>query len=262
MELRGKVALVSGAAHRVGKAIALALAHEGAHVIVHYGGSAEAAQQTSREIAALGVEAVPIQADLHDPVQIEALFGQVRERFGRLDVLVNSASNFIKEPFDQIRPESWQDALDVNLTAPFLMIQQAARLMNASVKNAPGTVNRPAAGNPAAIINISDLAGLHPWRNFMQHGISKAGLLHLTRSAAYELAPTIRVNAIIPGAILPPAHMDGERWDRMGDRVPLKRTGHPGYIQQTVLFLVTNDFITGAVIPVDGGEHLLGARTF
>ncbi len=253
MELRGKVALVSGGAHRVGKAIALALAHEGAHVVVHYGGSAEAASQTSNEIATLGVEAMPIQADLHDPAQIEALFQQVRDHFGRLDVLVNSASNFIKEPFDQISTESWQEALDVNLTAPFLMIQQAARLMRAVERDA---------GEPAAIINISDLAGLNPWHNFVQHGVSKAGLLHLTRITAYELAPGIRVNAIIPGAILPPANMDSERWNSMGDAVPLKRTGNPGFIQQTVIFLAKNDFITGAVIPVDGGEHLIGARPY
>jgi len=120
-------------------------------------------------------------------------------------------------------------------------------------------VRRPA-DQPAAIVNISDLAGLYPWRDFALHGIAKAGVLHLTRITARELGPDIRVNAIIPGAILPPSSMspDSERWRRMGESVPLQRTGDPKYIAQTVVFLAHNDYITGAAIPVDGGEHLIG----
>jgi NAD(P)-dependent dehydrogenase (short-subunit alcohol dehydrogenase family) len=251
MNLTGKVALVTGGAHRVGKAIALALAREGAHLVLHYGTSAGAAQQTAEEIAALGVDALPVQADLSDPAAIDALFQTVNDHFGRLDMLVNSASNFMKQPFDEITLDDWKDALQVNLRAPFLCTQRAARLMNMTP--------RPA-DEPALIVNIADLSGVFPWSSFVQHGVSKAGLIHLTHITARELAPDIRVNAVVPGAVLPPVGMepDSPRWAYLGERVPLKRTGHPDYVGQTVIFLAKNDYITGAVIPVDGGEHLIG----
>jgi NAD(P)-dependent dehydrogenase (short-subunit alcohol dehydrogenase family) len=254
MDLQGKVALVTGAAHRVGKAIALALAQQGVHLIVHYGGSGDAARQTAEEIAALGVDAITLQANLSNPDAIDALFNAIDRRFGRLDVLVNSAANFVKQPFDAITLDSWKDVMQVNLRAPFLCSQRAARLMRAA--------SRPA-DQPALIVNISDLSGVHAWRSYVQHGVSKAGLIHLTRIAAFELAPDIRVNAVVPGAVIAPAGMDpdGERWRRLGERVPLRRTGSPEFVGQTVVFLAQNDYITGAVIPVDGGEHLLGAVT-
>ncbi|HML24803.1 MAG TPA: SDR family oxidoreductase [Aggregatilinea sp.] len=252
MDLNGKVALVTGAAHRVGKAIALALAQDGAHVVVHYGGSANAAQATAREIAALGVEALPVQADLSDPDAIARLFETVERRFGRLDVLVNSASNFMKQPLEDVALDDWQITMAINLQAPFLSTQRAAALMRA-VERAPEET--------ALIVNIADLAGLYPWRSFVQHGVSKAGLVHLTKVSARELAPSIRVNAIAPGPVLPPAYMDpdGEAWQRVYAAVPLQRPGKPEHVAQTVVFLAHNDFITGAVIPVDGGESLLGA---
>ncbi|NLX09506.1 MAG: SDR family oxidoreductase [Chloroflexi bacterium] len=251
MLLQGKVALVTGGAHRVGKAITLALAEAGADVIVHYGSSDAAARDTVREIEARGGRAAAIQADLHDPAQIDRLFAEVQAQFGRLDVLVNSAASFMRQPFDEIELDDWKDALQVNLRAPFLCTQRAARLMRA--------VERPA-DEPALIVNITDLSGIQAWRYYVQHGVSKAGLIQLTRIAARTLAPAIRVNAIAPGAILPPPHMDpaGDAWQRLGERVPLQRTGHPRFIGQTVVFLAHNDYITGAVIPVDGGEHLIG----
>jgi len=251
MNLQDKVAVVTGAAHRVGKAIALALAHEGMHVVVHYGSSEQAAQETVREIRSLGAQAIPVQADLRDVSQIDRLFQTVQQKFGRLDVLVNSASNFVKQPFDTITVEDWDDVMQTNLRAPFLCTQHAARLMRAT--------SRPA-DEPAAIVNIVDLSGVYPWRSFVQHGISKAGLIHLTHISACELAPHIRVNAVAPGAVLPPQGMDpaSDIWRRLGERTPLGRTGHPGYVGQTVVFLAKNDYITGAVIPVDGGEHLTG----
>lgn len=252
MNLEHKVALVTGGAHRVGKAIALALAQKGAHIVIHYGASADAARATAAEIAALGVRAIPLQADLRDPVQIEALFTAVEGEFGRLDVLVNSAASFAKQPFDAITVEDWDDAMQINLRAPFLCTQHAARLMRRA--------ERPA-DQPAAIVNIADLAGVFPWRNFVQHGVSKAGLIHLTHVSAKELGPHIRVNAVAPGPVLPPSSMDDAAWQRMGDHVPLQRTGHPDYVGQAVVFLAENDYITGALIPVDGGEHLVGPAT-
>ncbi len=251
MELQDKVALVTGGAHRVGKAVALALAREGMHVVVHYGTSEAAARETVAEIKSLGVRALPVRADLRDPAQIQALFATVKAEFGRLDVLVNSAASFVRQPFDEIGLDDWKDVLQVNLRAPFLCTQHAARLMRAVV--------RPP-DEPAAIINIADLSGIYPWRGYVQHGVSKAGLLHLTKVTAYELAPAIRVNAIVPGAVLPPPGVDpqGETWANLGARTPLGRTGHPDYVAQTAVFLARNDYITGAAIPVDGGEHLVG----
>ncbi len=250
MNLTGKIALVTGGAHRVGKAIALALAEQGVHVVVHYGSSSDAAQGTVQQIEALGVRALSIRADLRDPDQITALFETVSETFGRLDVLVNSAANFVKKPFDEMTLDDWQAVMQTNLRAPFFCTQYAARLMMRT--------SRPE-GESALIVNISDLGGVYPWRGFSAHGISKAGIIHLTKVAALELGPAVRVNAVVPGAVLPPSDMDPARWAAMGDQVPLKRTGDPGYIGQTVVYLAQNDYITGAVIPVDGGEHLVGS---
>lgn len=251
MELNGKVALVTGSAHRVGKAIALALAHQGVHQVVHYGSSADAAQQTAAAIEASGVQALTVQADLSDPGAIDRLFDAIDAHFGRLDILVNSAASFVKQPFDDITLDDWKDVLQVNLRAPFFVTQRAARLMRRA--------DRPA-DQPALVINIADHSGTTPWRGYVQHGVSKAGLIHLTHIAARELGPNVRVNAIVPGPILPPPGLSAEsdKWRRMGDQLPLQRTGHPDYIGQTVVFLAQNDYITGAVLPVDGGEHLIG----
>lgn len=251
MDLEDKVALVTGGAHRIGSTIAHALAREGAHVVVHYGGSADAARETTTDIKSLGVRALAFQADLRDPAQIEALFQAVRAEFGRLDVLVNSAANFKKRAFEEIPLDEWEDVMQVNLRAPFLCTQHAARLMRA--------VERPA-DEPAAIVNISDLAGVMPWRNFAAHGVSKAGLIQLTKASALELAPQIRVNAIVPGAILPPSYMSPEVWESLGQRAALQRTGDPAQIGEAVVFFARSDYITGAVLPVDGGEHLMSVH--
>jgi NAD(P)-dependent dehydrogenase (short-subunit alcohol dehydrogenase family) len=249
MQLHDTVAVVTGGAHRVGKAITLALAQAGAHIVVHYGGSAQAAANTVREIEALGGRALAVQADLRDPGQIDALFHTIEADFGRLDVFVNSAASFLKKPFDDTTTDDWQKVMDTNLRAPFLCTQRAARLMRRSA--------RP---DPALIVNIADLSGIYPWRGYALHGLSKAGIIHLTKVSAYELGPDVRVNAIAPGAILPPPNVDpaSDFWQNIGQRLPLKRTGHPDQVAQTVVFLAQNDFITGVVIPVDGGEHLIG----
>ena len=251
MILREGVALVTGAAHRLGRAMALALAGEGAHVALHYGGSAAAAAATAREIEALGVEAWLVQADLSRPEAIEAMFDGLDARFGRLDLLVNSAASFRKQSWDRVTAEDWDAAFAVNLRAPFLCTQAAARRMRSS---------RRVDSAPALVVNLADLSGLQPWQGYVQHGVSKAGLLHLTRIAARELAPEIRVNAIVPGAILPPPGLDptSELWREIGSASPLGAPGDPGRVVQTLRFLVANDYVTGAAIPVDGGEHLLG----
>jgi pteridine reductase len=243
MELAGKIALVTGAAHRVGKAIALGLAREGVHLIVHYGGSAGAAEATAVEIRALGMQAITAQADLANPTQITALFRQVESHFGRLDLLVNSAASFHRDAFMNISADEWDAVMAVNLRAPFLCMQHAARLMGSQ---------------GGVIINISDLAGVYAWRDFTAHGVSKAGLNHLTKQAARELAPHIRVNTIVPGPILAAPGMSEAAWEAIADHVPLKRTGTPEDITKAVIYLAQSDYITGESITVDGGEALDG----
>lgn len=244
MDLVGKTALVTGAAHRIGKAIALELATRGASIIVHYGSSEEAAVRTAAEIEAVGVSAHPLRADLRDQEEIEALFSQIDGVCDNLAVLVNSAASFESAAFLDITAASWDEVMDLNLRAPFLCTQKAAVRMRAV--------------GGGAVVNIADLSGLRPWRGFAHHGTSKAALVYLTRSSAYELAPEIRVNCVVPGPILPKSGdpESAASWQRRGDAIPLKRTGSAEEIAAAVGFLVSNEFITGAVLPVDGGEHL------
>lgn len=252
MQLKGRVALVTGAAHRLGKAVATALAEQGCHLVVHYGSSEQEAVQTVDEVSALGVEAVAMSADLSQGDEIESLFSRVENHFGELDVLVNSAASFERQAFGSVSAGDWDRVMAVNLRAPFLCIRQATRLMLEGRRE----------GEPSGlVVNMVDLSATSVWPGYVQHGVSKAGLLQLTRIAARELAPGVRVNAILPGAVLPPPGMDAEsaEWRQMGERLPSGRTGDPAQIGQTAVFLAQNDFITGEVILVDGGEHLLGA---
>lgn len=252
MELSGRKALVTGAAHRLGRSVALALGGAGCRVVVHYGGSADAATETVEMLTTVGVEAWATSADLREPDQIEALFGRVEERWAGLDLLVNSAASFERRSLDGIDAAGWDRVLGLNLRAPFLCLRQAARLM--AMAERPGDA-------PACVVNISDLSGIQPWPGHAHHGAGKAGLLHLTRIAARELAPGVRVNAVVPGAVLPPPGLDADdpAWRRMGEALPAGRVGDPTRIGETVVFLAENDFITGETIRVDGGEHLLGA---
>lgn len=249
MNLEGKVALVTGGAHRVGKGIARALAERGAHIVIHYGSSADAAEETRREITEeYGVQAMTHSADLAEPDAIAWLFAAVRDRFRRLDVLVNSAATFDHGPFDAITLEQWERSMNVNLRAPFLTTQHAARLF--------GTKREEA----ACIVNIADLSGLYPWRNFTQHGVSKAGLIHLTKITARELAPAVRVNALALGPIMPPqgASAESEAWQRTVKATPLGRSGSPQGVGQMVCAIAENAFMTGAILTLDSGESLLG----
>ena len=249
MNLNGRVVLVTGAAHRIGRAIALSFAQQGAQIALHYGASKVAARQTAGEFATLGFNVEIFHAELSDSNQIDKLFSQVEKQFGKLDVLVNSAASFQSEPIENISPDEWDAVLAVNLRAPFLASQHAAKLMRASARDLP-----------ALILNIADLSGIHPWVGHAHHGVSKAGLIHLTRTLARELAPDIRANAIIPGAILPPPDVDftSDEWQQIIERNLLRRTGTPEDVGRTAVFLAESDFITGAIVPVDGGESLLG----
>lgn len=256
MILTDTVALVTGAGRRLGRAIALGLGEAGCDLVVHYGTSRQGAEDTAGEIRAGGRTAETARADLSDPGEIAGLFEAVEARFGRLDILVNSAASFERAPFDDITAEAWDAVLDVNLRAPFLCAQRAARLMRRT-GGRRGLLDEAAA--PGAIVNLADHAGVTTWRGYAHHGVSKAGLLHLTRIAARELAPDVRVNAVIPGPILPPPgeSPDSEAWRARGERVPLRRTGDPAHVVEAVLFLARDDYVTGAELFVDGGERLL-----
>lgn len=244
MTTDGGVALVTGAGRRLGRQIALALGRAGFDVVVHYGTSATAAGETAAELKRLGRRAWTLAADLSDLEAIEHLFAEIESRVGRLDILVNSAATFDQKPFNEVEAEDWQRSVAVNLRAPFFCTQRAARLMR---RNGGGSV-----------VNLADSSGLRPWLGYAVHGISKSGVVHLTRTAARELGPEIRVNAVVPGPILPPPGegSDRETWQHRGDGLPLGRTGDPSDVAEAVVFLVRSGYVTGVILPVDGGEHL------
>jgi NAD(P)-dependent dehydrogenase (short-subunit alcohol dehydrogenase family) len=244
VSLKDRIVLVTGGARRVGRAIALGFAAQGAHIILHHGSSDDAAAQTASDIRALGVEAHVVKADLRQYDAIAACFEQVRQIYGRLDVLVNSASNFEQGSFLDVTPESWKMAVDVNLNAPFYWSQFAGRLMRDT-------------GTAGCIINIGDTAGVRPWPHRPQHSVSKAGLIMLTEVTAKALAGYgIRCNCLVFGPILRTENMSDEAWKRVEARLPLGRSGDTNDAVRACLFMATNDYITGATLAVDGGETL------
>lgn len=241
MDTTGKVALVTGAAMRVGREIAVALAERGMNIAVHYRSSAGPAHDTVDRVRKLGVEAESIQADLDELRQVEQLIESVRERWGRLDVLVNSAAIFPRTPWDEIDETVWEQTLRTNLKAPFFTAWHAASLMR---ENGGGK-----------IIFIADWAGFRPYRNYLPYVVSKGGVITMTKAMAKELAPDIAVNAIAPGPVMLPPDFSDEDANKIVDETLLKRLGSPQDIAQSVVYLVAmTDFVTGHVMVVDGGR--------
>jgi pteridine reductase len=239
--LDGKVALVTGAGKRVGKAIALELARAGADVAVHYGSSQVEAEATACEIASLGGRSVALQADLSEPAHIDQLFDRIERDLGGADILVNSAALFEKAPLEELDRSKWERMIQVNLTAPFLCCRHAAPSMKAK--------------GEGDIVNICDIGGMAAWKGFTHYNVSKAGLIMLTRALALELAPEIRVNGVAPGTVLFPDDYDPDTKKRIVSRIPMGREGSPQDVVDTVLFLLTGPrYITGQVIAVDGGR--------
>lgn len=241
MLLNGKFAMVTGAAKRVGRAIALSLANSGADVIVHYNRSEDEARQTADMISQLGRRAELISADLASPEQIEAMFariGEMQEASNRrLDVLVNNASVYNRTPIATITADQWDCEHAVNARGPALCIRHAIPLMQ------PG----------ASIVNITDISAEDPRAALPAYCASKAALLALTKSAAKALAPDIRVNAVAPGAIMWEESISESQKRQVLAQVPMKRTGQPEDIAAAVIFLCTNEYITAQTIRVDGG---------
>ena len=233
---------MTGAARRIGRAIAVALGRAGANVAVHYNRSAAEAAAVVEEIRALGVAAEALQADLAATDQIEAMFAAAAERFGRLDVLVNNASVFYPTPLEDLTAGQWDELMAVNAKAPTFCIQAAARRMRAG-------------GEGGAIVNITDIAARRPWKAFCAYCAAKAALEAVTVSAARALAADgIRVNAVAPGVIEPPEGAPPERLARRIRQVPLGRKGSPEDVAAAVLFLIENDYVTGQTLNVDGGK--------
>ena len=235
------LALVTGGAQRLGKAFALTLARMGYSIALHYRGSATEAMRTVKEIRALGVDCMEIRADLTVPKKINFLFSLMDEFNAPLKILVNSAAIMpVGNPRD-LELRDWDSALDLNLRAPFLLAQQAAKRMTAG----------------GLIVNITDIGAQKAWSRFPSYTVSKAGLEALTKLLARALAPGIRVNAIAPGLVLPSSVVTSEQWNKLVEKLPLKRVATLDEITSTLEFLINNEYITGQTIVVDGGYSLV-----
>lgn len=236
------MALITGGAVRLGKAIALELARAGYAIGLHYHHSAQPADETAAEIAALEVPVHLFQADLTRPDSVERLFQQVKEVPNPLSVLVNSAAVMPHQNLQTMSVETWDRVMDLNLRAAWLCTRFAAPLMK------PGGV----------IINISDAGAHKTWLGFPAYQVSKAALETLTRLQARALAPGLRVNAVAPGLILPTEDMPAEEWERLIAKTPLQVSGSGAEIGRAVLFIINSPHMTGAVITIDGGYQLVG----
>jgi pteridine reductase len=240
MELRGRVALVTGAGRRLGRAMAAALADRGMTLAIHHHASSTGAKQLREEIIAAGGRAVCFETDLTDAHAARALPSRVVAEFGRLDVLINSAAVMHRLSFEETTPEQWDAVNDLNLRAVFFCTQGAAPALRAA---------------RGKVVNLADLAGLEPWPGFAVHSVSKAGVVMLTKVLALSLAPEVAVNAIAPGAVLVPDEYGAEERDRLARATPLRRLGNPSDVVSALLYLLEGgDFVTGEVLVVDGGR--------
>ena len=243
MNLNNRTILITGAAQRVGRVIALTLAIEGANIAFTYLDDSEPWQETLAEIEALDVQALALPLNVLEPERPQQVVKQVVEHFGRVDVLINNASVWLSAPFAEISYEAWRAAIGVNLTGPFLCSQAVAPHMLSQ--------------GEGVIINITDLSAFQTWKNYAHHAASKAGLVALTRVMAAELAPSIRVNAIAPGTVLLPPNAPDLKRQWAEENSLLKRVGAPEDVAKTVVFLIEMDFATGAVYFMDGGRALV-----
>jgi NAD(P)-dependent dehydrogenase (short-subunit alcohol dehydrogenase family) len=238
--LAGQVALITGAAKRIGRSIALRLAADGADIVVNYATSKPEADTLLAEIKSAGRRAIAVQADVSHRLDVQKLFSAAENEFGRLDILVNNAGTFFPAKFEELTEEQWDHILNVNLKSQFLCAQSAAPIMK-----------RQGRGR---IINLSSLGGLLAWPAYTHYCVSKAGSIMLTRCLARALGPEILVNSVAPGTIHFPGEPPDQEYIR---RVPLHHTGTGADIAQAVAYLATADFVTGQILVVDGGRSLV-----
>ncbi|HEY5599267.1 MAG TPA: SDR family oxidoreductase [Candidatus Manganitrophaceae bacterium] len=240
MEIKGKSVLITGAARRLGKAIALALAGRGAQVVIHYNRSKKEAEKVVEEIEKKGGAARLASGDISKAKECEKIVRDAVKAFGRLDVLVNNAAVFFKTPLFQVTEKEWNEILDANLKGSFFCAQAAAKEMRK---------------NGGKIINIADWSAVRPYEDYLPYCASKAGVIALTKGLARSLAPKVTVNAIAPGPILLPDDFDEAEKEAIIRQTPLKRIGAPDDVVNAVLFLLEGtDFMTGTTIMIDGGR--------
>jgi pteridine reductase len=242
MEINGKVAVVTGGAVRLGKALALALAEQGARLVIHYGSSAGPAQETVAEIKAMGSDALAVQADLSRSGEAPSIVERAVAHFGQVDILVNSAAIFEPGNWDDTTEANWDRHFAINLKSPFFLSQSFA-----------AHVGRERRGH---IVNIADWRGARPGTDHVAYTLTKAALISMTKSLAQALAPSIQVNAIAPGMILPPPGKSQAYLERRAPEIPAQRVGSPEEVSKALIFLLRSDFVTGELIFVTGGEHL------
>jgi pteridine reductase len=243
MELKGKVALVTGAGRRVGRAIALELAAHGATVAAHYRSSQAEADAVVAEIAAHAGKAQTLRANLEHVAEIEQMVSEILGSFGRIDILVNSASVFAPTPLAEITERDWDANLDTNLKGPFFLSKFAGAAMR-----------RQGAGK---IINLGDWAGIRPYKDYLPYSVSKSGLIGLTKALAKELAPQVQVNCIALGMVMPPENYTKEEVERLVSRTLTKKMGTPEDVARAVVFFCETDFATGSVLTLEGGRLLV-----
>jgi NAD(P)-dependent dehydrogenase (short-subunit alcohol dehydrogenase family) len=236
----GSLALVTGAAHRLGRIFALTLAKHGYTIVLHYHRSTEAATSTADEIRALGAQVYAVQADLTNAEQIQTLFSKIDSLNLPLKVLVNSAASMKHADLRNVSAEDWDATLNLNLRTPFLLAQQAAERMTAG----------------SLIVNVSDAGVGKTWSGFPAYLVSKSGLETLTRLQAKTYAPNIRVNGIAPGLALSSSGISAEEWEKLVSRLPLKHPATMDELASALEFLLKNESITGQTIFVDGGYSL------
>ena len=239
--LAGRRALVTGAAVRVGRALALSLAEVGVDLMIHYRSHPDAAEATAADCRAHGVRAFTVQGDLQAADDCRRVVDEAARALGGLDTLVASASTFEPRAFADIDEDHIDRVLAVNLRAPLLMVQRARPFL--------------AAGEPPGrVVLMNDVAGLEPWPRFIVHGMSKAGIGMLTRSLAQELAPEITVNAIAPGTVLMPDGSSDDATRRSAEKSVLGRVGSPDDVVGALHYLLDGDYVTGHTLVVDGGR--------
>ncbi len=237
MDLHGSVALVTGGAHRLGRAIALALGRSGANVVIHYHRSADQARTVVDELIGFGVEATSFSGDLAVVADVEQLVDRAIACWGRLNLLVNNAGIWGSTPIGTVTEERWDELIATNTRSAFFAAQRAAPALRAA---------------RGAIVNITDVGALRPWRNHTPYLVSKGAVITLTEALAKDLAPEVRVNAIAPG----PVDWTPAQAESAAQTVLLRRIGSPDDIAQAVIYLAQAEYVTGVVLPVDGGNRL------
>ncbi len=240
-DLAGRVALVTGAGRRVGRAIAVALGAQGMRVAVHYNESVAGARDTAGIIEDAGGSAALVRANLTDVTACEQLIDALVLEHGELHTLVNSAAVMMRTPVGSVGEGDWDAMFALNIRAPFFLSQHAAPAL------------RLAGGN---IVNIADLAAFETWSGYVPHGITKAAIVQMTRALAHAMAPEVRVNAVAPGVVLLPDGFDPAEAEHLRRTTPLRRIGSPEDVSDAVLYLVRAEFVTGEIIKVDGGRHV------